>query len=420
MSIPVRISGGAGGIVANREAIAHLADCFGVAGVECVWVASGARADASGLGPLSGHGPAGWADLAGFERASAVLADAVGMLDRGIEEVQALAGKLRSAAAGYPWGSDALSSGVFDRVEGVLAGLSSLSLTTVRAAGLQSPAADRAAGLDAATIDLLVDTAGVAEAGALLTLAVPDGSGTAVRTGRVPVAAPRGVGDLVTGLAAVDRSGGPGGIDVRILTGPDGSRRAVVDISGTRTWGGGGSNPADLRTNAGGLAAENGAYSQGVLHALRRAGVRSDEPVMLVGHSQGGMVAVAAARQAAASGEFTVSHVLTAGSPIGRSVGALPSSVRVLALENTRDVVPMLDGAANPDRPNVTTVSGRIGGPGGVGFGGASHAVDDAYRPLADAAVAAGGRSITDYLDSARDFFTAQTAEQHRFRVERH
>ena len=67
--------------------------------------------------------------------------------------------------------------------------------------------------------------------------------------------------------------------------------------------------------------------------------------VMLVGHSEGGIVAVDAARDAAASGRFRITHVVTAGSPVGDLAGELPTTVQLLALENTADVVPALDNA---------------------------------------------------------------------------
>ena len=73
------------------------------------------------------------------------------------------------------------------------------------------------------------------------------------------------------------------------------------------------------------------------------------------------MVAVTTARDAVRQGEYNVTNVITAGSPIGRTVGRLPRSVQVLALENDSDIVPHLDGVENPAEPNITTVRGRFG-----------------------------------------------------------
>jgi pimeloyl-ACP methyl ester carboxylesterase len=136
---------------------------------------------------------------------------------------------------------------------------------------------------------------------------------------------------------------------------------------------------------------------------------------MLVGHSEGGLVAVNAARDAAASGEFDVSHVITAGAPIGLTAGAVPSGVQVLALENSPDVVPHLDGRANPDRPNVTTVSGSRGD--GTILG--DHTVAGAYLPLAADADASSDPSIHDFVASAAGYFRASTVVTHTFQIER-
>jgi pimeloyl-ACP methyl ester carboxylesterase len=152
-----------------------------------------------------------------------------------------------------------------------------------------------------------------------------------------------------------------------------------------------------------------------VLQAMRRAGVRPDDDVMIVGHSEGGMVAVTTARDALASGQFHVTHVVTAGSPIGRTVGDLPSSVQVLALENTRDLVPHLDGVANPDRPNVTTVRSTHGD----GLIEDDHSMDDAYIPLATDAEHSHNASIRHFLLGARDFFRGTGVRTHAFQITR-
>jgi pimeloyl-ACP methyl ester carboxylesterase len=148
---------------------------------------------------------------------------------------------------------------------------------------------------------------------------------------------------------------------------------------------------------------------------MHQAGVRRDDPVLLVGHSEGGMVAVEAARDALATGQFAVTHVVTAGSPIGRTVGALPRSVQVLALENSRDLVPHLDGTANPDEPNITTVSGTHGNGGVVD----DHAIDSTYLPLAIDAEDSRNVSIRAFLSSARDYFRGVAVRTCAFQIVR-
>jgi hypothetical protein len=54
---------------------------------------------------------------------------------------------------------------------------------------------------------------------------------------------------------------------------------------------------------------------------------------------------------------FTVTHVLTMGSPI--ATVAMPHDVSVLSLEHESDIVPLSDGRANPSGATWTTVSAR-------------------------------------------------------------
>jgi pimeloyl-ACP methyl ester carboxylesterase len=152
-----------------------------------------------------------------------------------------------------------------------------------------------------------------------------------------------------------------------------------------------------------------------VFAALADAGVGPHVPVLLVGHSEGGIVAVNAARDAAASGRFRVTHVVTAGSPVGTIAADVPSGVQVLALENTADVVPGLDGVPNPDLTNVTTVRtseehGSIG---------ANHDLQLSYEPAAVAAQTAGNGSIDAFLHSARGFLSADTMTTHAYQITR-
>jgi hypothetical protein len=227
---------------------------------------------------------------------------------------------------------------------------------------------------------------------------------------------PRSLSDLMAALALRDR-GRDGEIDVRILAGADGRRRVVVDIPGTKDWSIARTS-TDVVGVAGNLRAIDGSatsYEAGVLEAMRRAGVRPDDDVMLVGHSLGGMVAVTAARDAVRSGAFRVTHVVTAGAPIGKFVGQLPRSVQVLALENRHDVVPHLDGTDNPDRVNVTTVS--FTGP--ADSTGDAHGIDSAYQPGAQLADATNDRAVRDFLRSASGFLDAEGVHTERYVVSR-
>ncbi len=236
---------------------------------------------------------------------------------------------------------------------------------------------------------------------------------------------PRDLSDVIGGLAwrsenedEAARSGTAGGeIDVKVLHHTDGTRSVIVDIPGTRDWSTTG-HDADVTGPASNIRAIRGertAYEQGVLAALARAGVRPDDPVLLVGHSLGGMVAVTAARDAVTAGRFDVTDVITAGSPVGRTVGGLPASVRALALENDHDLVPQLDGRANPARANVVTVTGSVRG----ADIGADHGLPTAYGPIAAQAQASRDPAVRYDLASAEQYFDADRVQVRRFVITR-
>ncbi|MBT1161061.1 MULTISPECIES: alpha/beta fold hydrolase [Bifidobacterium] len=91
-----------------------------------------------------------------------------------------------------------------------------------------------------------------------------------------------------------------------------------------------------------------------VVEAMRQAGIGSDEPVALIGHSQGGIVAAAIAADMA--DQYTIEHVVTAGSPVANH--PIPSKTWVTSIEMEDELVAALDGAANPTTENWLTVHG--------------------------------------------------------------
>jgi hypothetical protein len=201
---------------------------------------------------------------------------------------------------------------------------------------------------------------------ALLSLLYPAGSARVAARGRDGLApgAPADVAGLLIALQHrndLAKGDAQGEIDVRRLTriGPAGAPLTswIVDLPGTKDWQ---FDPRhrdylnDLDTNLTTMGGRHSPRVDGVTRALELAGVGRDDPVMLVGHSQGGLVALRAAEQYAADKTFNVTHVVTAGSPTARM--AVPASVSVLALENRFDVVPQLDGHPPPDQRNRITV----------------------------------------------------------------
>ncbi|WP_337062039.1 hypothetical protein [Kineococcus sp. G2] len=182
----------------------------------------------------------------------------------------------------------------------------------------------------------------------------------------VPTRPPRGIAEVLdgvahqsTGFAPHGRAGSvgdrmppagtpePGTVRLERVTGADGRRAWIVEVPGTQDWTplpSAGGTPMDLTTNLRAVAGEPTATAAAVAEAMRRAGVGAGEPVMLAGHSQGGLTAASLAADEAFRARYLVTHVVTAGSPVDGI--EVPAEVRVLSLEHTGDVVPALDGRA--------------------------------------------------------------------------
>ncbi|AEE44393.1 hypothetical protein [Cellulomonas fimi] len=146
-------------------------------------------------------------------------------------------------------------------------------------------------------------------------------------------------------------------ITVQRLTHPDGTVAWLVAVPGTQRAGFAEDAPTDNGTNprlVGGLPDD---MSTAVLEAMHLAGIAADEPVMLVGHSQGGMVAMSVASLAA--GTYAVAAVATAGSP-DPTVRPLPPSVQVVHLRDPADPLHQVDGSPDRVATNVRVVRGSV------------------------------------------------------------
>lgn len=194
-----------------------------------------------------------------------------------------------------------------------------------------------------------------------------DGTGVAVATDfAVPASGhqPSGLADVLEHLDQLHGAGANGTIEVQTITGPDGQVRHIVYLPGTDDlatlpWTQDG-DVRDMHTNFLLVGGADTAYQQGILDAMAQAGVAADDPVLLAGHSQGGMEAVAILGNGS---PFSVTNVVTAGSPTAQVDGFPPGS-HVLSLEHRGDVVPLLDGEENADSPQQTTVHFDAGGAG--------------------------------------------------------
>ncbi|GEM_PF-1045019 len=192
-----------------------------------------------------------------------------------------------------------------------------------------------------------------------------DGTGTAgppKSLGSVPP--PTQLADLVNEVSAADAAKGTDS-NVRVTTVDHGGQKAyIVSVPGTSDW-----NPAtgnrtlDLTGN---LVAVRGtspsAAMQGVEQAMANAGIPPGAPVMLVGHSQGGIITSQLVSDPAFMSKYNVTNMMTYGSPI--DTANIPSSVNTLALQHTTDLVPRLDlggttllGTQHNPGSSVTTVT---------------------------------------------------------------
>ncbi|MCL2803440.1 MAG: hypothetical protein FWD29_05740 [Micrococcales bacterium] len=166
-----------------------------------------------------------------------------------------------------------------------------------------------------------------------------------------------GIEDLMRQIEEVSAPGGqPARVGVSRVTAPDGSISWVVLVPGMRSSAfGTGTDPMDNSSNLRAISGDVSATGLAVVGAMGKAGIGPDQPVLLVGYSQGGLVAASLAANADFTEAFKVSGVVTAGSPV--SGIPVKSSVKVLSLEHVQDPIPALDEGPNPDRRNHVTVT---------------------------------------------------------------
>ncbi|HSY16443.1 MAG TPA: hypothetical protein VK816_10670, partial [Jatrophihabitantaceae bacterium] len=100
---------------------------------------------------------------------------------------------------------------------------------------------------------------------------------------------------------------------------------------------------------------------------------------------------------------------------IGGVLARLPSSVSVLAIENSGDIVPELDTRLNPDLGNITTVTVHHN----HADLGANHDLAKSYLPGAEQVDSSADPSVRAYLDGARNFLDAGAITTQAFAITR-
>lgn len=134
-----------------------------------------------------------------------------------------------------------------------------------------------------------------------------------------------------------------------------GGARWIVEIPGT-DFAGTEHDPSNAGANLSLMRGQDDELLHAVREAMRRSGVNPGDPVLVTGHSQGGIAAMALARH---PGPYTITDVVTTGSPVARLHP--PKDVRVISIEHAEDPVAHLDGRSNPDRANWTTITAHVG-----------------------------------------------------------
>lgn len=198
----------------------------------------------------------------------------------------------------------------------------------------------------------------------------------------------------------------------------DGSTAVIVEIPGTQNWWPTGTeNVFDIVANLELVAGQAALPMIGVWEALEQLGVGPDEPLLLAGHSQGGLVAMSLAALPAFATRFDLRGVVTAGSPVG-SMRPAPG-VAVLSLEHTTDVVPALDGARNPDARDWVTVRRDLTESDDLRDRAAAWSLVESheaatYERTADTIDDSGLPSLRDWRDDTDQFFAGDGAWSER------
>lgn len=144
------------------------------------------------------------------------------------------------------------------------------------------------------------------------------------------------------------------------------------------------------------LARKQADSTRMVVEAMKKSGIKPKDPVVLVGHSQGGIVAASIASDY--SKEYNIQHVVTAGSPIANHPIAKRTWVTSIEMED--ELVPSLDGKENPRRSNWITIHGK-----------ATH-VKETQKPLPPGVTRFSGRKYSNQEFSKNGIFVNDVPEE--------
>jgi hypothetical protein len=224
---------------------------------------------------------------------------------------------------------------------------------------------------------------------------------------------PAGLAGLMVDEADLGRDDDECRVRVVEVPQPDGSSAWILELPGTQAWDPRpGGNPFDLTTDVQAMAGEAtmaAAGASGVLAAAqrRRGRLGLGDPVMLVGHSQGGILAASLASDPRFRSHQRVTDVVTFGAPVSRF--PVPADVRVLSVEHRQDPVARLDGGRSPDRAGWVTVERDLSPTATQRSAALTHRATEYLRTaqLVDGRLANGTAdpSLRDWQSDASPFF---------------
>ncbi|MDL4775241.1 hypothetical protein [Actinomadura xylanilytica] len=171
------------------------------------------------------------------------------------------------------------------------------------------------------------------------------GEGAARRTASDPGEAARlgAHGSLLDFLTNIRVVGPTGRALVQTVTGPDGTRRHVVQVPGMRIGHPDLESPADLLGAFSSTLMDSAPFSRALAKAIEDYGVPPGEDVALIGHSAGGGAVMNLAQDPRFCARHPVTHVVAIGSPIDFKRPVSPHTW-VASITNQHDLIPSLDG----------------------------------------------------------------------------
>ncbi|WP_285250539.1 hypothetical protein [Pseudarthrobacter sp. fls2-241-R2A-168] len=228
---------------------------------------------------------------------------------------------------------------------------------------------------------------------------------------------------LATTNMAYGDQGKPGtedtGVRINRIEKPGEPPAYIINIPGTTRWmPDGAANPTDLTGNLQLAGGNLSTAAEAVRLAMEQAGIPEGAPVMLSGHSQGGMIATALASDAGFTDRFNVTNVVTFGSPVDST--QIPSSIDVLALQHAGDPVPKVDladatawpgGMVSATRDNGATIV-ELPNPGGdPGIAGINYHDGSAYVESVRNHEAGGPIAQYSQQQSTQRFLTSDASQ---------